>query len=276
MYAPVSPKVCKFFNSKHGCMFGNKCRYQHCYNDNLLRSHISDLGASRGIQSTKHSYFGSMNGHTNRNTNIVALRYNFEADEPEYMTNDIAINQNEYMSQHGKNTHIHQSSNDRLHVNNGHNNASSCRHRVDMAIKNKCNLNTNEFFSFRNVALNENSTICKFYYNGRCYMGKRCKFQHAPETALTRNHCAGKNEEGLEWKRTNYLSNKQLTCKQYCNIDEVQKSSQHNVANMFNKEVDIIKKRFVKNKCYVLFDEDDIFDCIIDFSPSDPDWVRYE
>ena len=153
--------------------------------------------------------------------------------------------------------------------------------------------------------------VCQFYLTGRCWRGKRCKFLHpgrqsafggnCSATIITIGQYGNSNEDQGERGDSRYKQahkptessstekscHKEVACKpsSTCQtrpsyvaqgtkkygreeVDDVEGS------RLRRTEIDQLVKRFPRSKVKVNRDCAEYFQCIVSFSPTDPDWVR--
>nr|KAG5703656.1 hypothetical protein BaRGS_002530 [Batillaria attramentaria] len=132
--------------------------------------------------------------------------------------------------------------------------------------------------------------VCQFYLSGRCWRGNRCKFVHPRFDA---GSSAGEVTEQLEVatihegkmsqdqnrpRTTNAIQKRQPQPKVPYIPQGVKKWKREEVddvqaARLRRTEIDLLQKRFPKSKLQVKKDSLELFDCVVTFVPTDPDWM---
>ncbi|KAK7492539.1 hypothetical protein BaRGS_00016205 [Batillaria attramentaria] len=131
--------------------------------------------------------------------------------------------------------------------------------------------------------------VCQFYLSGRCWRGNRCKFVHprfdagssageVTEQLEAATIHEGKMSQDQKHQRTANASQKRQPQPKVPYIPQgVKKWKREEVddvqaAKLRRTEIDLLQKRFPKSKLQVKKDSLELFDCIVTFVPTDPDW----
>ena len=128
----------------------------------------------------------------------------------------------------------------------------------------------------KNVRVSEEGTqrkVCRFFRQGYCHYGNRCRFLHPKrrQETSTEMRAAAKEEKTQSENPRVVKPTFQAPHIQVHNRETV---SGETLKQLRETELRQLKRRFPKEKLEVVEEGDTLSRYILNFSPTDPDWVR--
>ena len=296
----MSQAVCRFYNSTGKCRFGKHCRFSHTRE--TIETNTSSLKNNDGILSETGSeensiaisnQSSSLRQATNENgsLNIQTQKPLEGAVPPE--SNLCRSYAKTRFCRYGKRCrylHIQLSKSQAKHNRSGLNKAGDLGrtaggHNEEKEEEEEIeggeevqNEDADLNKVLKNLRVLEDGPqrkICRFYKQGFCHYGNRCRFLHQKrgnEKQTDQEPRADKEEKGS--------SDTPRVVKPAFQAPHIQVYSRETVtAEMLKQlretELRSLKRRFPKEKLEIVEEGDTVSRFIITFSPTDPDWVRY-
>ncbi|XP_046366802.2 uncharacterized protein LOC124142396 [Haliotis rufescens] len=288
-------KICSFFAKRRWCSFGKKCRFLHEIPD--TQHAVSQASSIAPVPSTADSL--PFQQKDNEDDSQAVDRQ----QGPETSSHDDKKNEKRICNffartgrcHYGQRCHFQHDKNHRQVVKQSQNiDRESKKETVQASEKSKSVLD-------RPDPTRSNKRLCPYFKKGYCRWGERCRFWHpmdmmddlienfdesvdiqetsnhgntkiAAESKDSTNGSGARQQMSSGQRQQTFPSRPPVKPPNQKILLRRETASQEEMDKLRKTEIDQLKKRFPRDRCKVINDDPDTFQCNVNFHPSDPDW----
>ncbi|XP_064608357.1 uncharacterized protein LOC135472674 [Liolophura sinensis] len=291
----LKPNICRFFSSKAGCRFGDKCKFKH----EVLKE-VTVLSSQKALQSSDFdelsvSHHEELNQSTSATAPSKSLTSTLAEVGAETSESEVKHKEDDLVEsdtnidlkvcdhflkkgwcRFGKRCRFAHPKRERqrktsLKPDGDYNEERGVSENPDNDLE-ECAAAKGEIKTVQVQKPRNRKQLCRFYLNGNCRYGDRCKFSHDSR----KEEADYQLKDGQVNKDTSSVQSVKAETKAPSNPPRLAKKrgdlTSEDIQHLRKTECDQLKKRFPTGKLQIMSESEDINCYQVDIMPTDPDW----